>query len=131
MTYKNSLVFTRWLNQFLLLNIFSFLSLRFLTYQLDSQVFWDLTLLSPSHVFWDLTLLSPSTLFANFKLLPLLFWILWMLVTMNKLKHMARHGPQALQVKMYVNICYGIFTAYPTKLAGYWSSKSNNQERHC
>ena len=61
---------------------FSFFS-NFFTYQLGFSLSWPLNLL------------SSSNFFPNFWLFLILFWMLWMLVHVNKRKHMACPGTHA------------------------------------
>ena len=91
MFFNNSLDITSaWcINQFLLLNIFLFFSFfffrLFITHRLDSSLFWPLNLLT-------------TILFLSFWLFLVLFWMLWMLVMVNKLMHMTYHRPHASRI---------------------------------
>ena len=84
------LLFGASISLFILTTFISF-SFRSFTYQLNFSVFWALNLLSTSILFPSLLLL-------------VLFWMLWMLLFVNKPKCMQCHGPHVLQI-----ISTGIF----------------------
>ena len=64
---------------------FLFFFRLFFTHQLDSSLFWPLNLLT-------------TILFLSFWLFLVLFWMLWMLVMVNKLMHMTYHRPHASRI---------------------------------
>ena len=83
-----NITFTWCMNQFLHLNGLLPFSSHFFVYQLNFSVFSAINLLSPS-------ILLPSLPFL------VLFWMLWLLVTVNKLKHMGYHRPYSSQITTY------------------------------
>ena len=69
-------------------HLFFYFSSDFYTYQVDFSVFWALN----SWIFC-----VTSRLVFEF-LIFAIFWMLWMLVILNKVKHMALHDTHALQI---------------------------------
>ena len=87
--FRNSINITlTWcINQFVVLNNFSF-------FYLINFFYLSAPLICLSN------LESSVTFYLISEFLSLVvFWMLWVLVTINKLNHMARHGSQALQIK--------------------------------
>ena len=91
-------------NQFILLNIFFSFSSDFSAYQFDCSLFWSLNLLSCASYL--------ANLFPNFWLFLESFWLLWLLVTVNK----PCHVPHALRVTTWGTI----FTETPFGVSKEW-----------
>ena len=99
---KFSYCFTWSTNQLLLLNIFSFSS-DFFTYQLNFFLFWLLNLLSSTtHYNWLICF------WVSWSHFSVLFWMLRMLVTMNKWCHVPHASRITTLGKIFTKIPFGL-----------------------
>ena len=83
---------------FFLLNTFSF-SWDFSTYQLNFSVFWA----------WSSWIFCVTFHFVSEFLTLVIFRMLWMLVTVNKVKHVALHGSHVLQITSWKTVVQTFF----------------------
>ena len=97
----------------------SFFSSDFFIYQLDFSVVWTMNILS-SCIFF------PSLLFH------FLFWMLWMLFSVDKLKNMACHGPHTSQMTFnrIIVMKFLFSVSNEESLALVTHILSNNLEKH-